>query len=126
MERNTRQRDAIRDAFLRAGRPLGTHEVLVVARDTVPRLGIATVYRNIKTLMEEGWLSEVELPGKPSRYETAGKEHHHHFHCNQCDRVFDLEGCIGTFKALLPRSFRLESHDVLLYGRCADCSRSVQ
>ena len=54
MERNTRQRSAIRDSIARADRPLLPQEVLEAARQDVPGLGIATVYRNLKALVEEG------------------------------------------------------------------------
>ena len=121
MERNTRQREAIRQAFAAAGRPLGTHEILIAAKRDVPGLGIATVYRNLKALIDDGWLQPVELPGEPARYEPVGKGHHHHFHCKTCDRLYDVVGCVGSFKALVPKSFELDRHEVVLYGRCADC-----
>ena len=122
MERNTRQREAIRQAFVQAARPLGTREVLVAAKRDVPGLGIATVYRNLKALMDDGWLEPVELPGEPPRYEPTGKGHHHHFHCKICDRLYDLAGCIGSFKGLVPKGFELERHELVLYGRCGDCA----
>ena len=121
MERRTRQRDAIRQAFVQAGRPLSTGEVLEAARKDVSGLGIATVYRTIKALMEEDWLDPVELPAEPPRYGPRGKGHHHHFRCVVCDKVYDVAGCPGPFKKLLPRNFRLEGHDLTLYGRCAAC-----
>ena len=87
-----------------------------------PGLGIATVYRTLKALVEEGALTQVELPGEPPRYETHGKRHHHHFHCRACDRVYELEGCPEGLRSLTPAGFSLESHEVVLYGRCAACS----
>ena len=51
MERSTRQRRAIREAFLEAGRPLSPQEVLELARKKVPSLGLATVYRTLKGLV---------------------------------------------------------------------------
>ncbi len=123
MQRNTQQRAAIRRAFERADRPLSPAEALIVAQETVPGLGIATVYRNVKALVERQWLAEVVLPGAPSRYEVAGKLHHHHFRCRICDRVFEVEACPPDFTTLTPRGFRLESHDITLFGRCADCAR---
>ena len=121
MERNTRQRGAIRRAFQRADRPLGTNEVLDLARTEVGGLGIATVYRNIRTLLDEGWLTVVELPGEVPRYEIHGKEHHHHFRCRRCDRVFEVSGCVGPLTDLVPNGFSLDSHELVLYGRCAEC-----
>lgn len=125
MERNTRQRGAIRRAFQRANRPLGTEEVLDQARAEVSGLGIATVYRNIRVLLDEGWLTTVELPGEVSRYEVSGKAHHHHFRCQECDRVFETPGCVGSMQSMVPSGFTLREHDVVLYGACADCSAAA-
>ena len=121
MERNTRQRGAIRRAFQRADRPLSTQEVLDQARDEVGGLGIATVYRNIRALVDESWLTPVELPGEVPRYEMHGKAHHHHFHCRQCDRVFEVPGCVSSISEIVPAGFHLEAHEVVLYGACPDC-----
>ncbi len=123
MPRTTQQRTAIREAFERADRPLSPAEALEVAQESVPGLGIATIYRNVKALVEENWLAEVLLPGAPSRYEVAGKHHHHHFRCRVCDRVFDVDACPPDLRALTPSGFKLESHDITLFGRCATCAR---
>jgi Fur family ferric uptake transcriptional regulator len=122
MERNTRQRGAIRRALQRADRPLSPAEVLADARREVNGLGIATVYRNIRALLDEHWLATVDLPGEPSRYELAGKAHHHHFRCVQCSRVYDVPCREEDPVADLPTGFLVTGHDVLLHGRCADCS----
>jgi Fur family ferric uptake transcriptional regulator len=61
MERKTRQRGAIRDAIAQADRPLLPQEVLEAAQHAVPSLGIATVYRNLKVLVEEGVLAPTEI-----------------------------------------------------------------
>lgn len=120
--RNTRQRDAIRRAFEDAGGPLAPEQVLDAAQRSVRGLGIATVYRNIRALLEEGWLTPVELPGLPTRYELAGKAHHHHFQCRGCGHVFELEGCAITARHTLPRGFEITGHEVVLYGFCPECS----
>jgi Fur family ferric uptake transcriptional regulator len=119
--RQTRQRTAIRQALLDAGRPLSPAEVLAVARRRCPGLGIATVYRNVRRLRERGWLREVELPGAPSRYEVADKDHHHHFHCLSCDRIYDVEDCPGSLGRLAPRGFLVQDHEIILYGLCPNC-----
>jgi Fur family ferric uptake transcriptional regulator len=123
LQRNTRQKAAIRDVFVAEGRPLGPQEVLEQASGQIEGLGIATVYRNIKSLLEEGWLNEVELPGEPSRYEIAGKGHHHHFHCLDCKRVFDVPGCPIQVKPTLPAGFVTTRHEVVLYGKCVGCGQ---
>src|ERR1700679_4178460 len=71
--RNTKQKDAIRAAFVETGRPLSPEEVLSCAQRNVADLSIATVYRNLKIMVEEKCLTVVQLPGEPSRYEMSGK-----------------------------------------------------
>jgi Fur family ferric uptake transcriptional regulator len=120
-ERNTRQREAIREAFSQAQRPLSPQEAHGLAQAAVPQLGIATVYRCISRLTADGELVAVELPGLPPRYELAGLAHHHHFHCEECGRVYDLPGCPGNIERLIPKGFRLERHELVLYGQCPAC-----
>jgi Fur family ferric uptake transcriptional regulator len=124
-ERNTRQKAAIREAFERSGRPLSTEEVRLEADRSSRGLGMATVYRSIKALLDAGWLSVVEVPGRSPLYEIAGKGHHHHFSCTQCERVYELEGCTKV-NANLPRGFKATGHELTLYGICATCSAGAK
>ncbi len=126
MERSTRQRAAIREALDVAQRPLLPQEVLAAAQAQVPGLGIATVYRNLKALLDEGEIQLVALPGENPRYETRGHGHHHHFQCQSCERVFDVHACPGDLSRLAPAGFTVEDHELTLYGRCRDCQPSVR
>jgi Fur family transcriptional regulator, ferric uptake regulator len=120
--RHTRQKDAIRKAFSEADRPLSLEEALAAAQQHHRGLGIATVYRNIKALVEDRWLTAVEIPGDSPRYEISGKKHHHHFQCNDCGKLYELEGCDEQIKPRLPRGFRATGHEFFLYGICASCT----
>ncbi len=124
MYRNTRQNEAIRKAIETSGRPLTPKEILELAREEIPGLGIATVYRALKRLVDEGQIAPVPLPGEPPRYESGAvaAHHHHHFHCDDCGRVFDVPGCPGNLSDLTPPGFRLNTHQLVLYGQCAACA----
>ncbi len=117
----TRQREVIRDAFERLGQPLSVQEAFEAAQEDLPQIGVATVYRAINDMVDDGWLVPVDLPGESTRYERAGIGHHHHFQCNGCGRVFDFEGCPGDLGRLAPDGFEVDSHEIILYGRCARC-----
>lgn len=121
-ERNTRQRRTIREVVERADRPLSADEILTSAQATIPSLGKATVYRSIRALFDEGWLTVVDVPGRNPLYERAGKGHHHHFQCSHCKRVFELAGCASEIRGELPAGFVSTGHDVTIYGACAACS----
>jgi Fur family ferric uptake transcriptional regulator len=123
MERQTRQRETIVTVIREANRPVSPQEILDLAAKRLPRLGVATVYRAIRQLVAEGELTPVGIPGEAPRYEPAGKAHHHHFHCRKCDRVFEMDGCPGPLQAMAPKGFKVEGHDILLYGLCDRCRR---
>jgi Fur family ferric uptake transcriptional regulator len=121
MERATRQNTAIREALESAGRPLSPAEVLDAARRHVAALGLATVYRNLKALVDAGSVQVVTLPGEVPRYEVARHGHHHHFRCDACQRVFDVEQCPGDLSGIAPPGFAVSRHEITLYGLCSDC-----
>ena len=120
--RNTRQKDAIRAAFTAADRPLSHEEALRLAQRQVDGLSIATVYRNIHLLLEEQWLTPVDVPGDTTRYEVAGKDHHHHFRCNDCGKLFDLPGCTIEAAPALPQGFSTTGHEFYVFGLCNLCA----
>jgi len=126
MTRSTRQRDALTEVLLAAGRPLLPQEILDEARGSVAGMGLATVYRNLKRLLEDGVIQAVELPGEGVRYELALPGHHHHFQCTSCRRAFDVPGCVSGLDRLAPRGFSVDRHEVTLYGRCADCKSAAR
>ncbi len=119
--RTTRQRQAIEDALQQADRPMTPEELLAIAQASVPRLGIATVYRAIKDLRDAGEVVPVEVPGHPTCYETAHRGHHHHFHCRACQRVFEVVGCVHGVNGIAPTGFRVEDHEIVLRGLCGAC-----
>lgn len=125
MGRSTKQRTAIAEALRRAARPLLPLEILSDAQQSVPNLNLATIYRNLNLLIQEQLVAAVQLPGQPTRFEIAG-HHHHHFHCRECDKVFDIHACSSAISQLAPKGFAVDDHEVILYGRCPSCRPARQ
>jgi Fur family transcriptional regulator, ferric uptake regulator len=124
MQRNTNQRRAILHALQSAPGPLTPQEVLEKAQDDSERLGLATVYRNLNALSEQGDIIAVHLPNDVPRYEMAGRGHHHHFRCETCGKVFELEGScpVAVLEGVtLPGGFKVQGHELTLYGVCSSC-----
>jgi len=70
--RKTEQRDAIRKALAGTSRPIGPDEILELAQKDCPNIGIATVYRNIKTMLNETHeIAAVFGLGTPAKYLPA-------------------------------------------------------
>lgn len=126
VNKQTQQRGAIWEAFETARRPISPQEVLELARGAVPALGLSTVYRNIRRLESEAMIVAVHVPGEPDRYETAhaASEHHHHFHCQTCGKVYDITGCPGGLAEMLPEGFELRDHEISMRGVCAQCAQA--
>lgn len=89
-----------------------------------PQLSLGTVYRNLEVLVGEGAIDEVPVPGGPSRYDSKTAAHHH-FTCEKCGRIDDLELSLSQdlrqrvrrkYK-LAPRRFRID-----FYGLCRACT----
>lgn len=124
MKRMTRQKKTIYDVLEAAARPLTPQEVLEKAERQGQALSIATVYRNLKSMLEEGEIHGVSLPGEILRYELmeAAAQHHHHFQCTDCQRVFDVHDCPGETAWQAPPGFKVERHELILYGLCDGCA----
>ena len=93
-------------------------------RETQPTLSLATIYKNILTMVEKEILVEVPLAGAKSKYELK-KHEHIHLICQKCGSVEDeelIEDPQRSFAKLLEKdSFTLTSSQVNLYGLCRNC-----
>lgn len=122
MERKTAQRSAIEQVFREQDRPLGIDDILTLGRRMVESLNQATVYRNLKLLVESGWLRQLSHPSLGTLYELADKAHHHHFHCHECNRVYEVPGCALDEENAAPSGFVVEDHEIFLFGVCPACA----
>jgi Fur family transcriptional regulator, ferric uptake regulator len=121
--RQTRQRDTILSVIREAAGPLTVAEILERGQGEVPGLGIATVYRTVKLLQEVGMVQHVILPTGEIRFEPVDRGHHHHFQCRLCATVFDLDTCpVDIPRGSLPPGFRIEGHELTLFGTCPSCT----
>ena len=124
MQRKTKQREAIQQVFSECNRPLRAEEVHLYAHKKVASLGIATVYRNLRKLVENGELEEISIPEVGTLYERSGKGHRHYFYCRICNKLMDLSGCPVKGRRLAPQGYKVERHEVFLYGVCEPCANS--
>ncbi|MEM9399590.1 MAG: transcriptional repressor [Verrucomicrobiota bacterium] len=121
MERRTRQQDAIEEVLRNSGRPLTPAEILQLAQQKVSNIGIATVYRGLKKLIQSNKASLVNIGGAPPHYESTNLPHHHHFVCRICQKVYDLNNCAHGVEKIAPKNFKVDSHEITLYGTCDLC-----
>ncbi|MEO0414025.1 MAG: transcriptional repressor [Verrucomicrobiota bacterium] len=121
MQRKTHQRASILNHIEEFDRPVTPQELLSSAAEESPGLGLATVYRALKQLVDSGEVRKIEVAGVPPHYEIDRGVLHHFFVCETCQKMFDLEGCPGGFQDLLPPGFQMKSHEIVIYGTCSQC-----
>lgn len=89
-------------------------------------IGFATVYRFLRTLADQKYVTEVRMGGMPARYEWAAKDHHDHLSCSVCGKIVEFENSeIERLqeKVALQFGFLLTSHILELYGICPSCRK---
>lgn len=119
----TNQRVAILD-FLKGNLNHPTvEEIYEEVKKSLPRITKATVYKNLKALVDNGFLKEVNLKGI-SRYE-AKLEPHHHIICKTCGKILDfysdelIEYSIEIIKEY--KDFTINSAETTFFGICKSC-----
>ncbi|MGA2275442.1 MAG: transcriptional repressor [Bryobacteraceae bacterium] len=95
-----------------------------------PRSSRATTYNNLRDLVQAGLVREVAVEGRAARFDAKGLRHHH-FICDRCGNVEDIE----WYDVPRPASGSLGKRilrecELIFRGLCAKCapghaSRSV-
>ena len=65
------------------------HEIYRRVHKKLPRISLATVYRNLHNLVEEGKIRTLLLDEQGVRFDSETGQHDH-FVCERCGRVVDL------------------------------------
>ncbi len=124
MIRQTKQRLALLRVLDEIERPLSATEIHKLARQYDTKIGLRTVYRNIREMVDEGVLVGIDYPGQPVRYEqvTDGK-HRPHFICYKCQNIYVLDVDVSDARVTsIPPGFEITGDEVILYGTCAQCN----
>jgi len=98
-------------------------ELSSAVREQDRAASVATVYRAVAALAEQGWLERVgERHGSVLFARcAAGEHHHHHVVCDGCGRVEAAE-CPVASPASTVSGFVITRHEVTLYGLCPECA----
>ena len=120
-QRKTQQREIIFDIIKDAHGPVTVNEILDEAVSRGIQVGIATVYRTVKLLLNSEKIRSVTLPDGQSRYESAELKHHHHFHCTDCGTVIDIHQCCMHLHDDEIEGHLIKIHEITLFGLCKNC-----
>ena len=95
-------------------------------RKKLPRVSLATVYRNLRMLAAEGFLAE--RAGAAGMRFDGNTLPHDHFTCLACGRLYDVPA--RADRAVRARvaahtGFEILNHRTEFYGRCGACRRQT-
>lgn len=123
--RNTRQRTAIRTT-LDLERDFRTaQQVHDRLRQSGEKMGLATVYRTLQSLVEQGEADVIRTPDGEMAFRQCSRQHHHHLICRRCGATVEIaahqiEAWAGQVAAQY--GFTEVSHEIELLGLCQGCS----
>ncbi len=87
-----------------------------------PRSSKATIYNNLRDLVEAGLVREVAVEGRSARFDARGMQHHH-FICDRCGNVEDLDWYDVPKPAAGSLGKRvLRECELILRGLCTKCA----
>jgi Fe2+ or Zn2+ uptake regulation protein len=104
---------------------LDAAEIYQLARERSPRIGLATVYRTLRTLERSGVIEVCGLGQGHSHYEIR-RRHHVHLVCVECGKVLDIPSAIDIAKLAQAHGFTVTHSNLELVGVCQDCRRTLQ
>ena len=100
-------------------------QVFEAVKETQPGIGLATVYRNLLVLEEQGKLQSVDVGDGVAHFDPVAGAHPH-FKCSICGQVLDVEAdCTKALADIeLAGIGEVESYSLCFYGVCADCAQA--
>jgi Fur family transcriptional regulator, peroxide stress response regulator len=97
-------------------------EIFAAVNRIDPRSSRATTYNNLRDLVKAGLVREVAVEGRAARFEAKGMRHHH-FICDRCSSVEDID----WYRVRRPASRALggrvlREYELIFRGLCAKCA----
>jgi len=124
MERMSKQRNGILEILSQKNYHPGAEEIYSRLKKRFPKLGIATVYRNLEQLTAAGVIVKINMAGEAARFDGF-PEKHYHITCTVCGRVEDVWCDFklmekNNFRQIIP-DFEVTEYSIDFQGRCRSC-----
>jgi Fur family transcriptional regulator, peroxide stress response regulator len=120
--RCTPQRYAVMAFLMECHRHPTAAEIFAAVNRVDPRSSRATTYNNLRDLVQAGLVREVAAEGRAARFDAKGVRHHH-FICERCGNVEDLDwyDVPKPAKGMLGKRV-LRECELIFRGLCAKCA----
>jgi len=121
--RCTPQRYAVMAFLMECKRHPTAAEIFEAVNRVDPRCSRATTYNNLRDLAQAGLVREVAVEGRAARFDASGARHHH-FICDRCGNVEDMEWYEVPRPASRSLGQRVVRECQLIFrGLCTKCAR---
>ena len=100
------------------------HEIYQRVHKKLPRISLATVYRNLHSLVDEGKICTLLLDAQGARFDPETSQHDH-FVCERCGRVVDLflrKARPVDLSSLAKQGYVVMTHTLTVHGMCQVCA----
>ena len=122
--RSTRQRAIVLAELLGEPDDVTAQQLHERLRGRGERLGLATVYRTLGLLAEQGVVDVLSHRPGELCYRRCAEGHHHHLVCSGCHRVVELSECEldpWLERVSSQHGFVATGHRLEVAGLCAGC-----
>lgn len=129
---NTRQKENLLDFLINnKERHTSVQEISAFLTNAGTPMGMATIYRQLDKLVENGVVRRYVLDGKSGAcYQYIGADsgchEHYHLKCVRCGKLihFDCDFLSGINRHILEHhGFNVDSSQTVFYGKCSNCSK---
>ena len=88
-----------------------------------PNMSLATVYKNLKVLIEEGFVSELKVRNDTTTYYDFMGHQHLNVICEKCGRIADMDLDLPDVQqeAADQTGYQITKSQMVVYGICPDC-----
>ena len=125
MQRMTKQRQAVLDELTRVSDFRSAQQIFEDLHSQGQRVGLATVYRSLQGLAEDGRVDTLRSSEGEVLYRSCASEHHHHhLVCRTCGFTEEIEQSqIESWVSAVAadHGFSDVEHSLERFGRCASC-----
>jgi Fur family transcriptional regulator, ferric uptake regulator len=123
--RMTNQREIILRELKKSKRHLSADELYDVVKKIMPRLSLATVYRNLEILSEKGVIRKLEISGRQKRFDCDVSDHDH-IYCAICHKVDNLNiarKSVDSEQLSVEAGYSITGYRVEVIGICPECQK---
>jgi len=126
--RLTPQREMVIEAIAHGGRHMTAEEVFAQVQGRVAAVNIATVYRTLDLLCNEGLVSRSAVGNGRTVYATIRHGPHLHLVCRKCGCTVEAdEGLAGPLRETLQAQYQFAAdlQHCSIVGLCGDCQAAL-